>query len=93
MLNQTNQDKNELSPNEFKDEKTGLVFEKVTLNLPKNIVDYYRMLAHFQNPTELTLIENDIGEKLEADFEGRVGPDWKQIFRLYPALKKLTGTP
>ena len=93
MLEQKEKNEIELSPHEFKDEKTGLTYQKVTLNLPKAIVDYYRMLAHFQDTTELTLIENDIAEKLEADFEGRTGPDWKKIFNLYPALEKLTGTP
>jgi hypothetical protein len=44
-------------------------------------------MAPFKNTNELTLIENDIVEKLNADFEGREGPDWKKIFNLYPALE------
>jgi len=69
--------------------KKEIEFENVTINLPKSIVDYYRAMAHFQNITELTLIEHDIIKKLEADFEGRVGPDWKKLFNLYPALEAL----
>jgi hypothetical protein len=55
--------------------KKEIEFENVTINLPKNIVDYYRAIAHFQDTTELALIKNDIIEKLEADFKGRQGPD------------------
>jgi hypothetical protein len=87
MLNQTNQTENKLAPNQFVENE--IVFEKVTINLPVSVVDYYRAMAHFQDTTELTLIENDLVEKLEADFEGRKGPDWKQMFNLYPALEAL----
>ncbi len=82
MLNQTEK---KLAPTQFVENE--IVYEKVTLNLPKNIVDYYSAMAPFQNTNELTLIENDIVEKLNADFEGREGPDWKKIFNLYPALE------
>jgi hypothetical protein len=91
MLKQETQKEIELAPGQFKDEKTGIIFEKVTLNLPVNVVDYYRMLAHFNNTyeQETDMIVSDLIEKLEADFEGRTGPDWKAIFNLYPALEKL----
>lgn len=64
-------------------------FENVTINLPKSVVDYYRAMAHFQSKTELTLIEQDIIEKLEADFNRRQGPDWKKMFNFYPAFEAL----
>ena len=88
MLNQKiNQ--SELSENQFKDEKTGLTYEKVEIKLPVNVVDYYRAMAPFQNTNECSLIASDVLEKLEADFEGRLAPDWKQMFNLYPAFEKL----
>ena len=52
MLKQKTQKEIELAPGQFKDEKTGIIFEKVTINLPVNVVDYYRMLAHFNNTYE-----------------------------------------
>ena len=83
----------ELAPGQFKDEKTDVIYEKVTINLPVSVVDYYRAMAHFQNTIELTLIENDIILKLETDFAKRDGPDWKKLFNLYPALDKYKNKP
>lgn len=68
MLNQTKNETQEM--------------EKITINLPKNIIEYYRVIAHFQETTETNLIEEDLIEKLEADLEGRSGPDWKKMFNL-----------
>jgi hypothetical protein len=82
-----NQKEIELAPEQFK------IYEKVTINLPKSIVEYYRAMAHFQETTEVNLIEQDLVEKLEADFEGRTGPEWKKLFNLYPAYEKLANTP
>lgn len=78
MLNPTNVNNNE--------QKT-IIFEKVTISLPKNVVDYYRMIAHFQDTTELNLIESDLMEKLSADLEGRLPQDWIEVLGLSEALK------
>jgi hypothetical protein len=91
MLNQTNQTKNELSENQFVDQKTGLTYEKVTINLPSSIVDFYRMIAHFNNKTglETDLIAGDIIEKLNADLEGMTPVDFKETLNLTETMQKL----
>jgi hypothetical protein len=91
MLNQTktNQKENELSENQFIEETTGLIFEKVTINLPSSIVNYYRIMAHFQKATEQDMISNSIVDNLNAELNSRSSEDWKQTLNLTSTLKKL----
>jgi hypothetical protein len=74
---------------EFQDETTGLTFEHVTLTLPKNIVDFYRVLAYFRNQEETTFIADELIKHLETKIDHLTPCETKNLFNLTRVFKTL----
>jgi hypothetical protein len=65
-------------------EENGVVYERLSIDLPKNIVNFYRYKAHAKGIGDLTenLITFDIADHLYAEIEGNSSDDWKELFNL-----------
>jgi hypothetical protein len=88
---QNTQKKNEHGNIEFTHEN-GLTYERVTIELPKNVVNYYRALAYLQDktePMEQVLIAEDVIEHVESQLNGITPEDAKELFNLTPVFKAL----
>ena len=65
-------------------EENGVVYECLSIDLPQNIVNFYRYKAHAKGLSDLTesLIAFDITDHLYAEIEGNSSDDWKELFNL-----------
>ena len=69
-------------------EENGVIYEGMTIDLPKQIADYYRLKAHLKGMDDLveTLIAYDICDNLHAEIESMDPTNFKEMFNLSPAL-------
>jgi hypothetical protein len=69
-------------------EENGVVYERLSIDLPKNIVNFYRYKAHAKGLDNLVenLISFDISDHLHAEIEGNSSDDWKELFNLASAF-------
>ncbi|MCW4019173.1 MAG: hypothetical protein NWF00_10945 [Candidatus Bathyarchaeota archaeon] len=68
-------------------EEKGNTYEKVTIALPKPIVDFYRFIAHMEGHDLVeSTIAFDLTRNLETDIKNRTPDDWMELFSLQPAI-------
>lgn len=88
-----NQSENKTTKPQRKDEpitfeENGVTYERLLIDLPQNIVNFYRYKAHAKGLSDLieSLIAFDITDHLYAEIEGNSSDDWKELFNLGPAF-------
>ena len=69
-------------------EENGIVYETLAIDLPKQIVDFYRFKAHAKGLDDLveSFIAFDICDNLDSDIEGRSPDEWRETFNLSDAF-------
>jgi hypothetical protein len=74
-------------------EEHGTINEKVTITLPKPIMDFYRMQAYIKGIPDLpeSLIAFDVADKLKAQITGASPEDWLEILNLKKAFEVVSG--
>lgn len=74
-------------------EENGVQFEKVIIDLPKKILDFYRLQCFLNNlPFDAaeTLIAIDVSKNIETMVEGSTAQDWTKFFNLQDAFANMT---
>jgi hypothetical protein len=68
-------------------EEKGLTWERIHIEPPQKVVNYYRYLADVRGKQPETLMVEDLLDKLNADIEGHDPNQWKEKFGLKEALE------
>lgn len=84
--NKTQKNQRNVEPIIF--EENGVTYERLSIDLPKTIVDFYRYKAHAKGLADLaeSLIFFDITDHLYAEIEGNSSDAWKELFNLASAF-------
>lgn len=74
-------------------EENGTINEKVTIDLPKQIVDFYRWQAYLKGIPDLpeSLIAFDVADHLDEEIESKSPDDWRKTFKLNEAFAAVSG--
>ena len=69
-------------------EENGVTYERLVIDLPKTVADFYRYMAHAKGKDGLmeTFVSFDLIDHLNAQIQGITPENLKKIFNLNPAL-------
>ena len=74
-------------------EDNGITYEKTTLTIPKQIVDFYRYMSLANGKDAelhpMIMMEEDLADHLRAELEGMCGENVKELFNLGESLDRV----
>jgi hypothetical protein len=78
---------------ETKEKKQSIEFETVTLKVPKNVLEYFRVQAKMDNETLEQNLEYHLVELCHSSMEGMSPDTLMEIFNVKPIFKEILAYP